>query len=333
MKQLIECVPNFSEGRNPQVIEKIAQSIRNTEGVQLLEIDPGFDANRTVMTFVGEPQQVVEAAFQAMKTAQELIDMAEQQGTHPRFGGTDVCPLVPLANISMEEVVGYARQLAKKVGQELGYAVYCYEFAAFHEERKNLAFVRKGEYEGLLEKLQKHPPDFGPVTFHPRSGATAIAARNFLIAYNINLNTKNVAIAKEIAREVRESGYWQLQENGEKKRIRGLLKAVKAIGWYIDEYNCAQVSMNLVDIETTAVHTVFDTVKDLAKAKGVEATGSELIGLIPLKVMKQAGQHYAGTATASEEKLINIAIEKLGLADLRPFNPQEKVIEYKMEYT
>lgn len=329
---LIECIPNFSEGRNPEVIQQIAQAIRSVKAVQLLEVDPGYAANRTVMTFVGPPEAVVEAAFQAMKIAQQVIDMSQHQGTHPRFGGTDVCPLVPLANISMEETIAYTRKLAQRVGEELKYPVYCYEFAAYQEERRNLAFLRKGEYESLPHKLaqKEFKPDFGPSFFHPKSGATAIGARKFLIAYNINLNTKDTAIAKAIAKEVRESGYWESDSTGNKIQVKGLLKAVKAIGWYIEEYECAQVSMNLVDISITSVHQVFEAVKQLAITKGIEATGSELVGLIPLEVMKQAGTYYLSNSEANEDALVHAAIEHLGLHDLRPFYPKKKIIEYRM---
>ncbi|MGB0521838.1 MAG: glutamate formimidoyltransferase [Flammeovirgaceae bacterium] len=342
MKKLIECVPNFSEGQNREVIQTITAAIEAVHGVQLLEVDPGYAANRTVVTFIGEPQAVVEAAFQAMKTAQQVIDMSKQTGVHPRFGGTDVCPLVPIANISMEEVVQYAHQLAKRVGEELAYPVYCYEHAALVPARKNLAVVRSGEYEGLAEKLKVHPPDFGPATFHPRSGATAIGAREFLIAYNINLNTTDTKVANAIAFDIRESGRVKKEngmiirdEQGKAERIPGLLKSVKAIGWYIEEYNKAQVSTNITDINTTPVHVAFEAAKKAAKARGVKVTGSELVGLLPLKVLLDAGRFYVQQdgmpVNFPEEFLVSTAVEALGLGDLKPFDVKKKVIEYMMD--
>lgn len=341
MKQLIECVPNFSEGQNKEAIQAISDAIESVAGIQLLEIDPGYAANRTVMTFVGEPKAVVEAAFQAMKTAQQVIDMSKQTGVHPRFGGTDVCPLVPIANISMEEVVSYAHQLAKRVGEELAYPVYCYESAALVPERKNLAYVRLGEYEGLPEKLKQaiHQPDFGPSTFHSKSGSTAIGARDFLIAYNLNLNTKSTQIANAIAFDIRESGRAKKvngevvrDKQGKAIRIPGLLKSVKAIGWYIEDYKIAQVSTNITNINVTPVHIAFDAAVESAAKRGVKVTGSELVGLLPLRVLLEAGAYFLTKedkpSNVSEKLLVATAVEKLGLNDLRPFDVNKKVIEY-----
>lgn len=344
MKQLIECVPNFSEGQNMDAIKAITDEIVSVEGVQLLEVDPGFAANRTVVTFIGEPNAVVEAAFLAMKKAQEVIDMSTQTGVHPRFGGTDVCPLIPIANISMEEVIDYARALAKRVGEELDYPVYCYESAALVPERKNLAYVRSGEYEGLADKLRqpKHQPDFGPAEFRPKSGSTAIGAREFLIAYNINLNTTDTKLANAIAFDIRESGRVKKvngeiirDENGKAARISGLLKSVKAIGWYIEDFGIAQVSTNITDINTTPVHIAFETAKQCAQKRGVKVTGSELVGLLPKRVLIEAGQYFTEQdgmpADFPEKFLVNRAVEELGLADLRPFDVNKKVIEYVMK--
>ena len=273
MKQLIECVPNFSEGRDHSIIKQITDVIEGVHGIKLLNVDPGFATNRTVVTFVGEPGQVVEAAFLAIKRASEIIDMRYHKGEHPRFGATDVCPFVPVSGISMEETVEYSRQLARRVGEELAIPVYCYEFAAFEKKRESLAYCRTGEYEGLAErlKLAEWRPDFGPATFNERSGAIAIGARNFLIAYNINLNTTSVRLANSIAFDVREAGRIKREgdpltgkiikdERGEPLRIPGTLKKVRAIGWYIEEYGIAQISMNLLDITTTSVHQTFDEV-------------------------------------------------------------------------
>ena len=340
MKKIIECVPNFSEGRDESVIEAIATAIRGVSGVKLLHIDPGHAANRTVYTFVGEPDAVIEAAFQAMKKAQETIDMSQQKGEHPRFGGTDVCPLIPIANISMEEVMEYADRLAKRVGEELAYPVYLYEHSAKVPARKNLAYVRSGEYEGLTEKLKTEIPDYGPAVFHPRSGATAIGARDFLIAYNVNLNTNSVDKANEIAGELRESGRLKRDgsgniirdENGKSIRIPGRLKGVKCIGWYIKEYRVAQVSMNVTKIQETPLHVVFDHACKVANEVGVEVTGSELVGMVPLKVLTDAGAYFLmkeGKSTdVSEKELVKEAVRKFNFADVTPFTVEEKVIEY-----
>jgi len=344
-KQLIECVPNFSEGRDMGIIKQITDEIESVEGVKLLDVDPGKATNRTVVTFVGEPEPVIEAAFLAVKKAKELIDMSKHHGEHPRFGATDVCPLVPVSNITMEETVEYAHKLAKRIGEELQYPVYCYEFAAKDEKRRNLAYVRSGEYEALPAKLEKEEwkPDYGPAKFVPETGATAVSARNFLVAYNINLNTTSTRRANSIAFDVREAGRVKregnpitgkivLDENGNKVRIPGTLKKVKAIGWYIEEYGIAQISMNLTDITVTPVHIAFDEVVKSATKRGIRVTGSELVGLIPLQAMLDAGKYFLRkqqrSTGVSEKELIKIAVKSMGLDDLKPFNPKEKIIEY-----
>lgn len=348
MKQLIECVPNFSEGRDEQLIKQITDSIQSVDGIKLLNVDPGKATNRTVVTFVGEPEQVIEAAFQGAKMAAQLIDMSKHKGEHPRFGATDVCPLIPIANISMEETVVYARRLAKRMGEELGISVYCYEFAAASEQRKSLADCRSGEYEGLKEKLQKPEwkPDFGPVTLNERSGATAVGARNFLIAYNVNLNTTSVRRANSIAFDVREAGRVVREgdpvtgkivndENGEPLRIPGTLKKVRAIGWYIKEYGIAQISMNLTDITVTSMHQAFDEVAERARERGIRVTGSELIGVIPLQAMLDAGKYFLRKQQRStgipDEEIIKIAVKSLGLDELAPFDPKKRIIEYLID--
>lgn len=345
MKQLIECVPNFSEGRDEKILHQIAESIRSVEGVKLLDIDSGKATNRTVYTFVGEPEPVIEAAFRAIKMASELIDMQKHQGEHPRMGATDVCPLIPIRNITMEEVVVYAKKLGERVGKELGIPGYYYEYAATSPQRKNLADIRAGEYEGLEKKIQQAEwkPDFGPQIFNAKSGATVIGARNFLIAYNINLNTTSTRRANAIAFDVREAGRIKtdsngkniLNENGEPIRIPGTLKSVKAIGWYIEEYGIAQISMNLTDITVTSVHQAFDEVCEKARLRGVRVTGSELVGLIPLQCMLDAGKYYLKkqkrSVGVSENELIRIAVKSLGLDELRPFDPKKKIIEYLLE--
>lgn len=348
MSQLIECVPNFSEGRNPLVIKQITDAIEQVEGVKLLNVDPGKATNRTVVTFVGEPDAVIEAAFQGVKKASEVIDMNQHHGEHPRFGATDVCPLVPIANISMEETVKYAHALAKRIGEELSIPVYCYEFAAQNEERRSLANCRSGEYEGLPKKL-KDPhwkPDFGPAEFNARSGATAVSARNFLIAYNVNLNTTSTRRANSVAFDVREAGRVKREgnpvtgkivtdENGEPVRIPGTLKKVRAIGWYIEEYGVAQISMNLTDITITPIHIAFDEVCKSAAERGLRVTGSELVGLIPLKAMIDAGKYFLQkqqrSTGISDAEIIKIAIKSMGLDELAPFNPKERIIEYMLE--
>ncbi|HLN53096.1 MAG TPA: glutamate formimidoyltransferase [Lentimicrobium sp.] len=345
MKQIIECVPNFSEGRDMSVIKQITDQMQGVEGVKLLDVDPGAATNRTVVTIAGEPEQVIEAAFKAIRKAMEVIDMSKHKGEHPRFGATDVCPLVPVANISMEETVVYARRLAERVGTELGIPVYCYENAAFFENRRNLANNRAGEYEGLPKKLSDPAwkPDFGPATFLPRTGAIAIGARDFLVAYNINLNTTSTRRANAIAFDIREKGRPLREgnpitgkivkdENGNPVNIPGSLKACKAIGWYIKEYGIAQVSINLTNISITPVHVAFEESCNKAIERGLRVTGSELVGLAPLKVFLDAGKYFLKkqqrSVGVSESELIKIAVKSLGLDDLKPFNPADKIIEY-----
>lgn len=350
-KQLIECVPNISEGKDEAKIKAITSVIETVEGVKLLDVDPGKATNRTVITFVGEPKQVIEAAFLVIKKAAELIDMSKHTGAHPRFGATDVCPLVPISGITMEETVKYAHQLAKRVGEELKIPVYCYEYAASEEKRKNLANCRSGEYEGLKEKLVNPAwkPDFGPAAFTESvttTGAIAISARDFLIAYNVNLNTTSTRRANAIAFDIREAGRGKtedgtpngkkvLDKNGEQVRIPGKLKAVKGIGWYIEEYGIAQISYNLTNINITSMHVAFDESDKMATERGLRVTGSELIGLIPLKAMLAAADYYLikqqRSLGCSESEKIKIAIKSLGLDDLKPFNPKEKIIEYLLE--
>ena len=348
MKQLIECVPNFSEGRDLSVIKQITDVIEGVSGIRLLNVDPGYATNRTVVTFVGEPEQVVEAAFMAIQRASELIDMRHHKGEHPRFGATDVCPFVPVSEITMAETVGYARLLAKRVGDELSIPVYCYESAAFEQKRESLANCRAGEYEGLPEKLKSADwkPDFGPTMFNERSGAVAIGARNFLIAYNINLNTSSVRLANSIAFDVRETGRIQREgdpvngkiiknEFGEPVRIPGTLKKVRAIGWFIKEYGIAQISMNLIDITITPVHVAFDEVCERARDRGIRVTGSELIGMIPLQALLDAGTYFLRKQHRSvgipDREIIRIAVKSLGLNELAPFDPEKRVIEYLLE--
>lgn len=348
MKKLIECVPNFSEGRNMAVIKQITDKIESVEGVRLLDVDPGAATNRTVVTFVGEPEPVLEAAFLAIQKASELIDMRTHKGEHPRFGATDVCPFIPIAGISMEETAEYARKLAERVGNELGIPVFCYENAAFTEERRNLANNRAGEYEGLPKKLvDPHwKPDFGPAEFNSKvavTGATAIGARDFLVAYNINLNTTSTRRANAIAFDIREKGRPQREgnhvtgkiakdANGNEIWIPGSLKACKAIGWFIEEYGIAQVSINLTNISITSVHDAFEESCKKAQERGMRVTGSELVGLIPLKSMLDAGKYFLRkqqrSVGVSESELVKIAVKSLGLDDLKPFNPDEKIIEY-----
>jgi glutamate formiminotransferase/formiminotetrahydrofolate cyclodeaminase len=348
MKQLIECVPNFSEGKDKKIIKQITDVIETVDGIKLLNVDPGKATNRTVVTFVGEPEQVIEAAFQGAKMAVQLIDMGKHKGEHPRFGAIDVCPLVPIAHISMEETVVFARKLAKRMGEELGISVYCYEFAAFNEERRSLANCRAGEYEGLKEKLQdpEWKPDFGPAVLNERSGATAVGARNFLIAYNVNLNTTSVRRANSIAFDVREAGRVVREgdpltgkivndANGEPLRIPGTLKKVRAIGWFIQEYGIAQISMNLTDITVTAMHQAFDEVVERARDRGIRVTGSELIGVVPLQAILDAGKYFLRKQERSvgipDAEIIKIAVKSLGLDELAPFDPKKRIIEYLID--
>jgi glutamate formiminotransferase / formiminotetrahydrofolate cyclodeaminase len=351
MKQLIECVPNFSEGRDMGIIKQITGQIESIEGARLLDVDPGKATNRTVVTFVGEPDAVLEAAFLAVKKASEIIDMRHHKGEHPRFGATDVCPLVPIRNISMDEVAALARKLGERIGKELGIPVYCYENAALNEERRNLANCRSGEYEGLPEKL-KDPhwkPDFGPAIFSEKvalSGATAVGARDFLVAYNVNLNTTSTRRANAIAYDIRDkgrpvregnpiTGKIKKDGNGNDVYIPGSLKACKAIGWYIEEYGIAQISINLTNISITPVHIAFEEACIKAQERGLRVTGSELVGLIPLKAMLDAGKYFLAkqqrSVGVSEKELVKIAVKSLGLDDLKPFNPKEKIIEYLLE--
>jgi glutamate formiminotransferase / formiminotetrahydrofolate cyclodeaminase len=337
MQQLIECVPNFSEGNDLNIIKQITEEIEKIEGVRLLNVDPGKATNRTVVTFVGEPTSVIEAAYQAIKKAGELIDMSRHKGEHPRMGATDVCPLIPIANISMEETANYAQQLAKRIG-ELQLPVYLYEAAQPNKQRSNLSVIRAGEYEGFFKKikLSEWKPDFGPAEFDAKRGATVIGARDFLVAYNINLNTTSTRRANAIAFDVREAGR-TVEENGVKINKPGTLKSVKAIGWFIEEYGVAQISMNLTNINITPVHIAFDEVCSKATAKGIRVTGSELVGLVPLKAMLDAGKYFLQkqqrSIGISEKELIKIAIKSLGLDELTPFKPEERIIEYLLANT
>ena len=331
--QLIECVPNFSEGNDLGIIKQITDEIEKVTGVRLLNVDPGKATNRTVVTFVGRPDAVVEAAYQAIKKAGELIDMSKHKGEHPRMGATDVCPLIPISNISMEETAGYAQQLAKKVGEELQIPVFLYEAAQPNKERSNLSVIRAGEYEGFFKKIKQPEwkPDFGPAVFDAKRGGTVIGARDFLVAYNVNLNTTSTRRANAIAFDVREAGR-NVVENGVKVNKPGSLKCVKAIGWFIEEYGIAQISINLTNIHVTPVHIAFDEVCRKADARGIRVTGSELVGLVPLKAMMDAGKYFLRkqkrSTGVSEKELIKIAVKSLGLDELAPFNPDEKIIEY-----
>lgn len=353
MKRIIECVPNFSEGRNAQVISQIVSAIacagKESDRVRVLNVDSGDAANRTVVTFTGSPEAVCEAAFQGVKAAGELIDMRLQHGTHPRSGATDVLPLIPISGITLKECAELARTLAKRIFDELGIACYCYEASAFRPERKNLAVCRAGEYEALPEKLADpaRRPDFGPEFYNERiafSGAVNIGARNFLIAVNFNLDTTSVAFATDIACDVREKGRKAREEGtgkvlkdseGNDVWIHGTLRGCKAIGWYIDEYHIAQVSMNITDIVATPLHIAFEEVCRAASARGIHVTGTEIIGLVPKSVLVDAGKYYLSKQNRptdiSEEEIIRVAIQSMSLDDLRPFNPKEKVIEYLLE--
>src|SRR6058998_798873 len=348
MQKLIECVPNFSEGRDLDVIRQISGTIESVDGVSLLDVDPGASTNRTVVTFVGSPEGAVEAAFRAIQKAAELIDMRKHKGAHPRMGATDVCPFVPVSNVSWEEAIACAHKLAQRVGNELNIPVYLYERAAKDKARSNLSVIRAGEYEGFFEKI-KDPvwkPDFGPVVFNEKSGATVIGARDFLVAYNVNLNTKAVRRANSVAFDVREQGRVKTEDdtpsgkpvvdaNGEAVRIPGMLKHVKAIGWFVKEYGIAQVSMNLTNIEETPLHVAFDTCVEAASKRGLRVTGSEIVGMVPKKCLVDAGRYFLRkqrwSEGASEEELIDIAIRSMGLSELKPFDPKEKVIELKIE--
>jgi len=348
--RLIECVPNFSQGRDPEVIRQITAAIRAVGGATLLHVDPGQATNRTVVTFAGEPEPVVEAAFQAIRRAAELIDMRQHQGEHPRMGATDVCPLVPIAGVTLEEAAEWSRKLAERVGRELGIPVYLYEAAQRNPARRNLAAIRAGEYEGLARKMTDPAwtPDFGPTAFNARSGATVIGARDFLVAFNVNLNTTSTRRANAVAFDVREAGRPRREGNpltgkivtdakGEPVMEPGSLKSVKAIGWYIAEYGIAQVSMNLTDLSVTPLHTAFDEVCRRSEARGLRVTGSELVGLVPLSALLDAGRHYLRkqqrSLGVSERELLKIAIRSLGLDELAPFKPEERILEYRLRQT
>ena len=344
-------MPNFSEGRDLNKIKEITDAIESVQGINLLDVDPGKATNRTVVTFVGEPEAVVEAAFRGIEKAAEVIDMRHHKGEHPRFGATDVCPLVPVANVSMDEAVEFARKLAERVGEELNIPVFCYEFASFKEERKSLANCRSGEYEALKERItsERWKPDYGPCEWDEKvasSGASAIGARNFLVAYNVNLNTTSTRRANAIAFDIREAGRVKREgnpvtgkivkdENGNPVRIPGSLKKTRAIGWYIDEYGIAQISINLTDITVTPVHIAFNEVCEKARARGIRVTGSELVGLIPLQAMLDAGKYFLRkqqrSTGISDDEIIKIAVKSLGLDELYPFDPKKKIIEYLIE--
>ncbi|MCR9103090.1 MAG: glutamate formimidoyltransferase [bacterium] len=344
---LIECVPNFSEGRDPAVLKQITDAIEAVEGVKLLDVDPGKATNRTVVTFVGAPEPVIEAAFQAMKKASEVIDMSKHSGEHPRMGATDVCPLIPIAHITMEEVAEWAHKLAKRAGEELGIPIYMYESAATKPAWRNLATVRSGEYEALPDKLgqPEWKPDYGPAKFNATAGATAVGARDFLIAYNVNLNTTSVRRANSVAFDVREQGRVKREggkvsgavlkdENGNALREPGKCKGVKGIGWYIEEYGIAQISMNITDVRQTPLHIAFEACRESANHRGMRVTGSELVGLVPLQVMLDAGHYFLQqqrrSLGASEEEVIKIAVKSMGLDELGPFDPKQKIIEYQL---
>jgi len=348
MQNLIECVPNFSEGRDLDAIRQITDAIASVEGVALLDVDPGASTNRTVVTFVGNPDAAVEAAFRGIKKAAELIDMRGHKGAHPRMGATDVCPFIPVSNISWEEAVACANRLGKRVGDELDIPVYLYEKAAKDQARSNLSVIRAGEYEGFFEKIKQPEwkPDFGPSVFNEKSGGTVIGVRDFLVAYNVNLNTKSVRRANSVAFDIREQGRIKtddgtpygkpvLDSSGEPVRVLGMLKHVKAIGWFVKEYGIAQVSMNLTNIEETPLHAAFDACCEAASNRGLRVTGSEIVGMVPKKCLVDAGRYFLRkqkwSEGASEEELIDLAIRSMGLGELKPFDPKEKVIEFKIE--
>ncbi len=350
MQRLIECVPNFSDGRDEDVIRQITSVVETVDGVRLLDVDAGAATNRTVVTFVGEPEPVIEAAVRLAARCAELIDMSRQTGEHPRFGGLDVCPLVPVSGVSMDETIEHARTLARRLGDEVGLTVYCYEKAAMRPGRRNLADVRAGEYEALAQRLADPDwaPDFGPSSFQPRTGATAVGARDFLVAYNVNLNTTSTRRANAIAFDVREKGRIKRAGNpltgeivrddaGEPVWLPGSLKCVKGIGWFIEEYGVAQISMNLTDISVTPIHVAFDEVCRCAAARGIRVTGSEMVGMVPLAAMLDAGRHYLRrqqrSLGVSDGELVKIAVRTLGLDELSPFDPQKKIIEYAVADT
>src|SRR5256714_1226588 len=348
MNKIIECVPNFSEGRDLEIVRQITRAIESVDGISLLNVDPGASTNRTVVTFAGSPDAAVEAAFRGIEKAAELIDMRKHTGAHPRMGATDVCPFIPVSNVTWEEAIACAKKLGKRVGEELKIPVYLYEKAASNPARSNLSIIRAGEYEGFFEKIKEPAwkPDFGPAVFNEKSGATVIGAREFLVAYNANLNTKAVRRANSVAFDVRENGRVKtddgtpsgkpvLDAKGEPVREPGMLKHVKAIGWFVEEYGRAQVSMNLTNLEVTPLHAAFDACVESASKRGLRVTGSELVGMLPKKCMVDAGRYFLRkqkwSEGASEEELIEIAIRSMGLSELKPFDPKEKIIELKME--
>jgi glutamate formiminotransferase/formiminotetrahydrofolate cyclodeaminase len=348
MQKLIECVPNFSEGRDLEVIRRITDAIETVDGVTLLDVDPGASTNRTVVTFVGSPDAAVEAAFRAIKKAAELIDMRKHKGAHPRMGATDVCPFIPVSNVTWNEAIACANRLGERVGNELKIPVYLYEKAAKHKSRSNLSVIRAGEYEGFFEKIKQPEwkPDFGPAVFNEKSGGTVIGARKFLVAYNVNLNTKSVRRAMSVAFDVREQGRVKTEDgrptgkpvldaNGEPVRVPGMLKHVKAIGWFVKEYGIAQVSINLTNIEETSLHVAFDACVEAASKRGMRVTGSEIVGMVPKNCLVDAGRYFLRkqkcSEGVSEEELIDMAVRSMGLSELRPFDPKEKVIEFKIE--
>ena len=342
---VVECVPNFSEGVNMDIIKRITDEIETVKGVQLLDVDPGKATNRTVVTFVGNPQAVIDAAFLAIKKAGELIDMRNHKGEHPRTGATDVCPLIPISGITVDETIAFANQLGKRVGEDLNIPVYLYEYAATADYRRNLADIRSGEYEGFAAKIVKPEwkPDYGNAIFNERSGATVIGVRDFLIAYNVNLNTTSTRRANSVAFDIREKGRQKTDEKGKTVKdekgepvwIPGLLKSVKAIGWFIEEYGIAQISMNLTNMNVTPLHIAFDTSCERANARGLRVTGSELVGLVPLEAILNAGKYFLRkqqrSLGVSEAELIKIAVKSLGLDELTPFDPQKKIIEYRLK--
>lgn len=342
--QVVECVPNISEGRDRKVIDTVASVIHQVEGCELLDVDPGAATNRTVITFVGSPDACVEGAFQLIAKAKELIDMRQHEGEHPRFGATDVCPFVPVSGVTMKDCVELARRLAERVGKELDVPVYLYEYAATQEKRRNLSTVRAGEYEGLEKKLAdpEWKPDFGPAEFRPRFGALAVSARKFLLAYNVNINTPDKKLAHEIALRIREAGRakrdenWEIvrQPDGKPVQVPGRLKNVKGIGWFIDEYGVAQISMNLTDHHETPIHLVFDTICEEAESLGLRVTGSELVGLVPLDAILMAGHHYLKkmnkSAGVPQSQVVETAIRTMGLRDVAPFDPDDKIVEYRL---
>src|SRR5204863_269087 len=347
MQKLIECVPNFSEGRDQNIIGQITDAIKSVDGVSLLDVDAGASTNRTVVTFVGDPDVAVEAAFRGIKKAAGLIDMPKHKGAHPRMGATDVCPFIPVSSVNWEEAIECANRLGKRVGEELKIPVYLYEKAAKDKARSNLSVIRGGEYEGFFEKIKQPEwkPDFGPAVFNEKSGATVIGVRDFLVAYNVNLNTKSVRRATSVAFDVRENGRVKtedgtpygkpvLDSNGEPVRVPGMLKHVKAIGWYVKEYGLAQVSMNLTNLDETPLHTAFDACTEAASKRGLRVTGSEVVGMLPKKCLAEAGKYFLRkqkwSEGASEEELIDVAIRSMGLSELKPFDPKERIIEFKM---